>query len=88
MQVSTPPLKNVLSSFELYKLSSQTASKMVFVFILVVFEYLLWWTKPGIMKLELFKFNLTLKVKVNQSQNNMDLNQGVLHILSEFGLVA
>ena len=32
-----------------------------------------------------FKLNLTLKVKVTEPQNNSNLNQGVLHLLSKFG---
>ena len=32
-----------------------------------------------------FKFNLTLKVKVDCPQNNRDLNQGLLHLWFKFG---
>ena len=40
--------------------------------------------KPGIHVI-CFKLNLTMKININQSQNNRDLNQGVLPLWCTFG---
>ena len=42
--------------------------------------WLIAWTSWKWGKFWLFKFNLTLKFKVNRPQNNRDLNQGLLHL--------
>ena len=41
--------------------------------------------KLGIHNIRTFKLNLTMKININQSNTNRDLNQSVLHLWSYFG---
>ena len=47
-------------------------------------DYLLFIYSGGDRDFDFLKLNLTLKVRVIHSQNNRDLNQGVLHFWSKF----
>ena len=46
---------------------------------LVVMYFLYWWNQ------KFWKFDLTLKVKVNRPPHNKDFKQVILHLWSKFG---